>query len=123
MITTPEYAALRDADSLDRELLHMGIQERYVVLNKVIAEMMNAGYAPRLREITSSCARLWQGIIQYDENIQISTNLGVPIVLSRAPTSRRTSSASREGSQNRYNGASWRRDSRIRLHRNRAHGD
>ena len=81
LITTPEYAALRDADSLDRELLHMGIQERYVVLNKVIAEMMNAGYAPRLREITSMLRPPLAGIIQYDENIQISTNLGVPIVL------------------------------------------
>ncbi len=81
LITTPEYAALRDADSLDRELLHMGIQERYVVLNKVIAEMMNAGYAPRLREITSMLHPPLAGIIQYDENIQISTNLGVPIVL------------------------------------------
>ena len=81
LITTPEYAALRDADSLDRELLHMGIQERYVVLNKVIAEMMNAVYAPRLREITSMLRPPLAGIIQYDENIQISTNLGVPIVL------------------------------------------
>lgn len=81
LITTPEYAALRDAVSLDRELLHMGIQERYVVLNKVIAEMMNAGYAPRLREITSMLRPPLAGIIQYDENIQISTNLGVPIVL------------------------------------------
>lgn len=81
LVTTPEYAALRDADTLDRELLHLGIQERYVVLNKVIAEMMNAGYAPRLREITTMLRPPLAGIIQYDENIQISTNLGVPIVL------------------------------------------
>ena len=49
--------------------------------NKVIAEMMNAGYAPRLREITSMLRPPLAGIIQSDENIQISTNLGVPIVL------------------------------------------
>lgn len=81
LVTTPEYAALRDVDTLDRELLHLGIQERYVVLNKVIAEMMNAGYAPRLREVTAMLRPPLAGIIQYDENIQISTNLGVPIVL------------------------------------------
>lgn len=81
IVTTPEYAALRDADMLDRELLKLGFKERYVVLNKVIAEMMAAGYAPRLREITSMLRPPLAGIIQFDENIQISTNLGVPIVL------------------------------------------
>lgn len=81
LVTTPEYSALRDADTLDRELLRLGIEERFVVLNKVIAEMMSAGYAPRLREITSMLRPPLAGVIQYDENIQISTNLGVPIVL------------------------------------------
>ncbi|MGC2872172.1 septum site-determining protein MinD [Ihubacter sp. rT4E-8] len=81
LVTTPEYSALRDADTLDRELLQLGIKERFVVLNKVVAEMMNAGYAPRLREITAMLRPPLAGIIQYDENIQISTNLGVPIIL------------------------------------------
>ena len=53
IVTTPEYASLRDADAVDRELLNLGISERYVVLNKVMAEMMAAGYIPKLREITS----------------------------------------------------------------------
>lgn len=81
IITTPEYSALRDADTLDRELLQLGFRDRYVVLNKVVAEMMASGYAPRLREITGMLRPPLAGIIQADENIQISTNLGVPIVL------------------------------------------
>ena len=52
-----------------------------MVLNKVIAELMTSGYAPRLREITAMLRPPLAGIIQSDENIQISTNLGVPIVL------------------------------------------
>ena len=81
IVTMPEYSALRDADTLDRELLKLGIKNRYVVLNKVIAEMMSSGYAPRLREITTILRPPLAGAIQFDENIQISTNLGVPIVL------------------------------------------
>ena len=81
IVTNPEYSALRDADILDRELLELGINKRCVVLNKVIAELMSSGYAPRLREINSMLRPPMAGIIQSDENIQISTNLGVPIVL------------------------------------------
>lgn len=81
IVTMPEYSALRDADTLDRELLKLGIKNRYVVLNKVIAEMMSSGFAPRLREITTIMRPPLAGVIQFDENIQISTNLGVPIVL------------------------------------------
>ena len=81
IVTTPEYSALRDADTLDRELLQLGCKERYVVLNKVVAEMMASGYAPRLKEITTMLRPPLAGIIQADENIQISTNLGVPVVL------------------------------------------
>lgn len=81
IVTTPEYSALRDADILDRQLMTLGIKSRYIVLNKVIAEMMSAGYAPRLREVTSMLRPPLAGIIQFDENIQISTNLGVPIVI------------------------------------------
>ena len=78
IVTTPEYSALRDADVLDRELTELGIEERFVVLNKVVAEMMTSGYAPRLREITSMLRPPLAGVIQFDENIHIATNLGFP---------------------------------------------
>ncbi|MGF6376125.1 septum site-determining protein MinD [Clostridiales Family XIII bacterium PM5-7] len=81
IVTTPEYSALRDADILDRQLLKAGIKKRHVILNKVVAEMMSAGYAPKLRDITNMLIAPMAGIIQFDENIQISTNLGVPIVI------------------------------------------
>lgn len=81
IVSTPEYSAIRDADTLDRELQQLGIDKRYLVLNKVIAEMMTSGYAPRLQEVTTMLRPPLAGVIQHDENIQISTNLGVPIVL------------------------------------------
>lgn len=81
IVTTPEYSSLRDADLLDRELLKLGIRDRAVVLNKVMVELMNAGYAPRLKDVTAMLMPPLAGAVQYDENIHISTNLGVPIVL------------------------------------------
>lgn len=81
IVTTPEYSSLRDADTLDRELSALGMEKRYLVLNKVVAEMMTAGYVPRLRDITTMLRPVLAGVIQQDENIHISTNLGVPIVI------------------------------------------
>ena len=81
IVTTPEYSSLRDADTLDREIVRLGIEKRYLILNKVVAEMMSAGYVPRLKEITTMMRPLLAGVIQQDENIHISTNLGVPIVM------------------------------------------
>ena len=69
------------ADTIIRIMMDLGVKERCVILNKVIAEMMSAGYAPRLRDVTSMLQPPLTGVIQNDENIVISTNLGVPIVL------------------------------------------
>ena len=81
IVSTPEYAALRNADTLDRELLSLRLRERYVILNKVSMEFMREGYIPKLEEVTTMLRPELIGVIQEDDNINISTNLGVPIVL------------------------------------------
>ena len=42
---------------------------------------MAEGYAPRLRDITGMLKPELIGVIQNDQNIRVSTNLGVPIVI------------------------------------------
>lgn len=81
VITNPDYSALRDADYLDRELIKLGIEKRWLIVNKVVAEMIAKGYAPQLEEIISILKPELAGVIQFDRNIQISNNLGIPIVL------------------------------------------
>lgn len=81
VITTPDFSAIRDADNVDRQLLELGIEERYLIVNKAVAEMMEKGYAPKLSEITSMIKSELVGVIQMDENINISTNLGIPIIM------------------------------------------
>lgn len=81
LVSTPEYASLRNADTLDRELLRLGIRERFAVINRILPDMMEAGYVPSIEKISRILMPEILGTIIYDENINISTNLGIPIVL------------------------------------------
>ena len=81
IVCTPDYSAIRDADNLDRELLKLGITDRVLVVNNVDAELMAEGYAPRLRDIMGMLKPELIGVIQNDQNIRVSTNMGVPIVI------------------------------------------
>jgi septum site-determining protein MinD len=80
LVTVPEYAALRDADMADSALAQLDITERGYVVNKVIGEVMSAGLAPTVSEINEMIKSELYGFIQYDENIMIAANNGVPIV-------------------------------------------
>lgn len=81
IITEPEAASIRDADIVDRQLSKMGVKKRYCVVNKVKAELMAMGAVPSLRDITDGLRIKMAGFIQYDDNMLISNNKGVPIVL------------------------------------------
>ena len=81
IVVNPDYSSLRDADNLDRELVELGLETRHLVVNNVDMELVEAGYAPNLNEITGMLQPELAGVIHTDQNIRISTNLGVPIVL------------------------------------------
>lgn len=80
IVTEPEVASLRDADTTERYLREKGIDNMCVVVNKVKVELMQAGLVPGMSEILSMFKSPVAGLIQYDENIHISTNKGIPIV-------------------------------------------
>ena len=81
IITEAEIASVRDADSVDRELIRMGISKRCCVVNKVKGELVAIGAMPGLSSVTRNLRLKIAGAIQYDDNIFIATNRGVPIVL------------------------------------------
>lgn len=81
IVTVPEYAAVRDADMLDKVLVQMGIQERCYVVNKLKPELFHSGLVPSLTEISETLRPKLAGIIQNDENIHIASNNGMPIVV------------------------------------------
>lgn len=80
IVTEPEVASLRDADTTERYLRENGMENIYIVINKVKMELMQQGLVPSLSKIINMFKSPVAGLIQYDENIHISTNKGIPIV-------------------------------------------
>ncbi|MDY3240353.1 MAG: septum site-determining protein MinD [Anaerovoracaceae bacterium] len=83
VVVSPDYAAARDGEMVRLVLKEMGIERVGFVVNKLNMEMIRKGFAPDVSEIVRGFQRELLGVIQYDENISISTNLGVPVVFMR----------------------------------------
>ncbi|MDR2157051.1 MAG: hypothetical protein LBO81_04660, partial [Clostridiales Family XIII bacterium] len=80
MITTPEYVSLRDADMTEQTLRKSGVRNRVYVVNKVNKAFLGAGVLPTVEIITSMMKIPLLGVVQYDDNIHLSANCGIPIV-------------------------------------------
>lgn len=81
IITEPDNASVRDADILDKLLTDKGVEKRFCVLNKVNAELMAMGAVPGVLSVAKELRVEIAGIIQYDTNIIIANNRGIPIVV------------------------------------------
>lgn len=80
MVIAPEYASIRDAETVANLLNEQNIRSVYYVLNKVNVDLIKRDLAPDLNEIPNSIKDRVIGVIQEDENIHISTNVGMPMV-------------------------------------------
>ncbi|MDD5987657.1 MAG: septum site-determining protein MinD [Eubacteriales bacterium] len=83
IITEAEAASVRDADTVDRELQKMGIRERICIVNKVHGDLVTIGAMPGLSTVSRGMRLQIEGVIQYDDNIYLSCNKGVPIVMKK----------------------------------------
>ena len=83
IVTEPDYAAMRDANTTENFLIENGLRENCIVANKVNVDLMREGLLPSLTEVRENFSGPLMGIIQEDENIRISTNKGIPIVCVR----------------------------------------
>lgn len=80
IVSEPEVAAIRDADVIYGELIKAGLMKVACVINKVRPELINVGLVPTLDKLLKGLRPPVVGLIQYDENILVSANNGVPIV-------------------------------------------
>ncbi|MBQ8563568.1 MAG: septum site-determining protein MinD [Firmicutes bacterium] len=80
IVISPDYAAARDGDMVRMVLKEMGIPKIGFLINKLSMDMIRKGFAPDVSDLTRGFQKDLLGVIQMDENIQVSTNLGVPIV-------------------------------------------
>lgn len=83
IVTEPEIAAVRDADITERYILENGVEDTRIILNKVNMDLMNKGLLPDVNVVSEIFSGPLVGIIQDDDNIRISTNKGIPIVIKK----------------------------------------
>lgn len=80
IVTEPEVASLRDANTTERYLRENKMDDVLIIVNKIKVELMREGLVPGFSEIMDMFNSSVVGFIQYDDNIHISTNKGIPIV-------------------------------------------
>ncbi len=83
IVTTPEVAAIRDADRIIGLLQAEGIGAR-LVINRISPEMVRRGDMLGQQDVLDILAIDLLGIVPLDEQVIVSTNTGVPVVLAEA---------------------------------------
>ncbi|MCK8815874.1 septum site-determining protein MinD [Natroniella sulfidigena] len=81
VVTTPEVAAVRDADRIIGMLEAEGLSNPELIINRVRVDMMRRGDMMNIEDMVEILAIQLLGIVPEDENIVVSTNTGEPIVL------------------------------------------
>ena len=82
VITTPEVAAVRDADRVIGLLNTQGISPVQLVLNRVRPKMMSSQEMLSVDDVTDILALPLLGLVFEDEQVIVSTNRGEPLTLS-----------------------------------------
>ena len=80
VVMNPEISSMRDSELITGVLKSKGVQNVYYVINKINIKLINAGFAPGMEDVTKGIRNRVIGLIREDENIHISTNLGLPVV-------------------------------------------
>lgn len=81
VVTTPEVAAVRDADRVIGLLQNFGIADFNLLINRLEPKMVKKGEMMSQEDIVELLAIPLIGVIPEDKNIVVSTNRGLPITL------------------------------------------
>ena len=81
IVTTPEIPAIRDADRIIGLLQAAEMYEPKLIINRLSIEMVKRGDMMDQDDIIDILAIELLGIVPEDDQIVVSTNMGVPIVL------------------------------------------
>jgi septum site-determining protein MinD len=86
IVTTPEIAAVRDADRVVGLLEASGIKRIHLVVNRLRPAMVQANDMMSVEDVREILAVPLIGIVPDDEKVIVSTNKGEPLVLSENPS-------------------------------------
>ena len=83
LVTTPENAAVRDADGLEDRLIRCRVMKRCYVLNRVDPDLILNKLEPHIKEVDRRFRCEMLGMISEDVNFRAASDAGVPVVLKR----------------------------------------
>ncbi|MFQ6039672.1 MAG: septum site-determining protein MinD [Candidatus Poribacteria bacterium] len=83
IITTPEVAAIRDADRVIGLVQNTGIDKPLLIINRLSAEMIEKGDMMGPEDILDVLSIDLVGIVPEDKDIIVATNKGLPLTLSK----------------------------------------
>ncbi|PSO78473.1 MAG: septum site-determining protein MinD [Cyanobacteria bacterium QS_4_48_99] len=81
IVTTPEVAAVRDADRVVGLLEANGIKRIHLIVNRMKAEMVQLNEMMSVEDILEILAVSLIGIIPDDQRVVVSSNRGEPLIL------------------------------------------
>jgi septum site-determining protein MinD len=79
VVTTPEVAAVRDADRIIGLLQNMEISDIQLIINRLAPEMVEAGDMMEPTDVIDILSIDLVGVIPEDKEIIVSTNRGLPL--------------------------------------------
>jgi len=81
VVTTPEVAAIRDADRIIGLLQNMELSPLHLIINRLAIDMVKKGDMMNQRDILEILSIDLIGVVPRDKSIIISTNRGLPLTL------------------------------------------
>ncbi len=81
IVVNPEVSSVRDADRIIGMLEAMGIEENYLVINRLRPEMVKRGDMLAVEDVIEILGLRPIGIVPEDDQVLVSTNVGEPLVL------------------------------------------
>lgn len=86
IVTTPEIAAVRDADRVVGLLEANGVRKINLIVNRIKPAMVEANDMMSVEDVQEILAVNLLGVIPDDERVIVSTNRGEPLVLADQPS-------------------------------------
>src|SRR4028118_714063 len=86
IVTTPEIAAVRDADRVVGLLEAQGIKRIHLIVNRLKPGMVQAEQMMSVQDVQELLAIPLIGVVPDDERVIVSSNRGEPLVLAENPS-------------------------------------
>ena len=86
LVTTPEIAAVRDADRVVGLLEAEGVKKIQLIVNRLRPVMVQANDMMSVQDVQELLAIGLIGVVPEDERVIVSTNRGEPLVLAEDPS-------------------------------------